>query len=80
MNIEHLIPEELFDGHAVMRALTDKARARTSAENVSDVLDAAVKIIRERLHAVHGSPGQTTAATALAESSHPASAPGSPKP
>lgn len=32
----------LFDGYRVYQALSPKARQRTSAENVSDVLDAAV--------------------------------------
>ena len=36
----------LFDGFAVFNGLSDKARARTSPENVSDVLDSIVKLIR----------------------------------
>lgn len=40
------IPDALFDGHAVLHALTESARKRTGPENVSDVLDAAVRIIR----------------------------------
>jgi hypothetical protein len=40
------VPEILFDGYAVLQAMSEKARARTSPENVSDVLDAAVKLIR----------------------------------
>lgn len=39
-------PEVLFDSWAVYCALTDKARQRTSANNVSDVLDAVVFLIR----------------------------------
>jgi hypothetical protein len=47
------LPDELFDGHAVFcaltdGALTDGARKRTSAENVSDVLDALAKLIKAR--------------------------------
>lgn len=33
-------PELMFDGYAVYCALTEQAKRRTSAENVSDVLDA----------------------------------------
>lgn len=40
------VPEVLFDGYAVLQALSEKAKARTSPENVADVLDAAVKLIR----------------------------------
>lgn len=40
------VPEVLFDGYAVLQAMSEKAKARTSPENVSDVLDAAVKLIR----------------------------------
>jgi hypothetical protein len=40
------LPAVLFDGFAVLQALNDKAKARTSAENVSDVLDAVVRIMR----------------------------------
>lgn len=39
-------PDVLFDGYAVLQALGEKAKARTSAENVSDVLDAVVRLIR----------------------------------
>jgi len=39
-------PDVLFNGYAVYEALDDKAKARTSAENISDVLDAVVRIIR----------------------------------
>lgn len=41
------IPSVLFDGFAVYSALSDKARQRTSAENVSDVLDAVVRILKQ---------------------------------
>lgn len=41
-----VVPEVLFDGYAVLQGLDDKAKARTSAENVSDVLDAVVRLIR----------------------------------
>lgn len=40
------VPEVLFDGYAVLQAMSEKAKARTSPANVSDVLDAAVKLIR----------------------------------
>ena len=34
------VPEWVYDGYAVFSCLTDKAKARTSADNVSDTLDA----------------------------------------
>lgn len=40
------IPPVLFDGYAVLQALGKKASTRTSAENVSDVLDAVVRLLR----------------------------------
>ena len=40
------IPAELFDGFAVYQAISEKAKARTSPENVSDVLDAVVRLLR----------------------------------
>jgi len=40
------LPAALFDGFAVLQALTPDARARTSAENVADTLDAVVRVIR----------------------------------
>lgn len=40
------IPEVLFDGFTVWQALTAKAQARTSPENVSAVLDAVVRLMR----------------------------------
>lgn len=42
------LPQELFDGLTVYKSLPRKAMGRTSAENVSDVLDAVVKLIRDR--------------------------------
>ena len=39
-------PDVLFDGRSVYMALTPEARTRTSAENVGDVLDAIVKLIK----------------------------------
>lgn len=42
-----VIPDVLFDGHRVLQALDEKARQRTGPENVSDVLDAVVRIMRE---------------------------------
>lgn len=40
------IEPTLFDGYAVYNAMSEKAKARTSADNVADVLDAAVRVIR----------------------------------
>lgn len=40
------IPHELFDGYSVLQELTQQQRLRTSPENVSDVLDAAVRLMR----------------------------------
>ena len=40
------IPDVLFDGFAVLQALDEKAKARTSPENVSDVLDSVVRLMR----------------------------------
>lgn len=34
------IPDWIYDGYAVYSRLSDKAKARTSPENVSDTLDA----------------------------------------
>lgn len=42
-------PAILFDGFAVLQALDDKAKTRTSAENVSDVLDAVVRLMRSNV-------------------------------
>lgn len=39
-------PAVVFDGYAVYQALSEKAKARTSPENVSDVLDAVADLIR----------------------------------
>ena len=39
-------PAVLFDGFSVYQVLPERQRYRTSPENVSDVLDAVVKIIR----------------------------------
>lgn len=41
------LPAYLFDGYAVYRALSKKATARTSYDNVSDVLDALVKLWKQ---------------------------------
>lgn len=41
------LPEILFDGYAVYQALDIKAKQRTSPENVSDTLDAIVRIMRD---------------------------------
>ena len=48
-------PAILFDGFAVLEALDDKAKTRTSAENVSDVLDAVVRLMRSNVE-VRGRP------------------------
>lgn len=40
------LPDLLFDGYAVMDGMTEQAKRRTSWENVSDVLDALVKLLR----------------------------------
>jgi hypothetical protein len=45
------LPPELFDGHAVLQQLAPWHRARTSPENVSDVLAALVTLIRKRQRA-----------------------------
>lgn len=37
-----------LDGYKVYKALSDKAKRRTSADNVSDVLDAIDVVINER--------------------------------
>jgi hypothetical protein len=39
------LPAELFDGPGVYRMLKPDAQRRTSAENVSDVLDAVVRLM-----------------------------------
>ena len=44
-----VLPAELFDGFAVYSAMTEPAKQRTSGENVSDALNAVVKLIRARL-------------------------------
>lgn len=40
------LPDVLFDGMAVLRALSPEAARRTCADNVSDVLDALVRLMR----------------------------------
>jgi hypothetical protein len=42
------LPTLLFDGYAVWAELTDRERTRTTAINVSDVLDAVVRLMRKR--------------------------------
>jgi hypothetical protein len=49
MDDQHLIPEELFDGWAVYRAMPEHARESLSSLDVSHVLDAVVALIRQRL-------------------------------
>lgn len=39
------VPDVLFDGYAVLQALTEDARKRTSPNNVCDVLDAVVRLL-----------------------------------
>jgi len=41
------LPAVLFDGRAVYAELDVKAHSRTSADNVSDVLDAVVRLLRK---------------------------------
>lgn len=41
------VPEVLFDGYRVLKALTSEAATRTTHVNVSDVLDAVVALMRE---------------------------------
>jgi len=54
------IPDVLFDGNAVWQYLDERAKTRTSAENVSDVLDAVVRLMRgsvkENRDSATGSP------------------------
>lgn len=40
------VPDVLFDGYAVYKELTKTEEKRTSIENVSDVLDAVVRLMR----------------------------------
>ena len=40
------VPDVLFDGFAVLQGLSEQAKKRTGAENVSDVLDSVVRLIR----------------------------------
>jgi hypothetical protein len=40
------VPDVLFDGHAVYKALAEGRAARTGPENVSDTLDAVVRLLR----------------------------------
>jgi hypothetical protein len=44
---EDELPAILFDGHAVYAQLDDRQKARTSPENVADVLDAVVRAARK---------------------------------
>lgn len=41
-----MLPSVLFDGFAVFQALPDKAKRRTSVDNVDDVLTAVVALLR----------------------------------
>lgn len=40
------VPDVLFDGYAVYKALTKQEQSRTSWENVSDVLNAVVRLLK----------------------------------
>lgn len=40
------VPSILFDGYSVYSGLSDQAKKRTSADNVSDTLDSVVKLLR----------------------------------
>jgi hypothetical protein len=43
------MPDALYDGYAVWQALDDRAKTRTSPENVSDVLDALARVAKNWL-------------------------------
>lgn len=43
-----------FDGFAVYSELSEKAKTRTSAENVSDVLDSLVRLYKKPTHSTKG--------------------------
>ena len=43
------LPEELFDGFNVFNNIDPKIKHRNTEHNVSDVLDAVVRMIRKRL-------------------------------
>lgn len=45
---ETALPLIVFDGFQVYQRLSERAKTRTSSDNVSDVLDAVVKILREQ--------------------------------
>lgn len=53
-------PSVLFDGFAVLQALHEKAKWRTSAENVSDVLDAVVRLMRSNAEVRGCATAETT--------------------
>ena len=44
-------PLELFDSYSVLQELTTHEQQRTSADNVNDVLNAVVRLMRKRLNA-----------------------------
>lgn len=50
------LPEELFDGVAVLAEITERERRHTGAENVIAVLDAVVRLIRKRHAALSPEP------------------------
>ena len=45
------IPEEIYNDYAVYMGLDDKAKQRTTSENVSDVLDSVARLIKQRIGA-----------------------------
>lgn len=67
------LPDVLFDGMAVMRALSPEATRRTGADQVSDVLDAVVRLMR-----MGAEPAACAAPASLALSL--GTAPGTPDP
>ena len=57
---EQQMREVLFDSRAVLMALDEKAKTRTSAANVCDVLDAVVRLMRkDALRAIGDQPNDT---------------------
>lgn len=50
--VQQGVPDWVFDGYAVFEHLSDKAQRRTSAENVSDTLDA-IKALLSEPHQTH---------------------------
>ena len=61
------LPIILFEGWKVYQALTPEQQKRTSAENVSDVLDAIVRTMRQE----HKAQCQETTSGSTTESGKP---------